>query len=110
MIRCTATRVISALTVVTLGPGLASCATAVPGSNDQEAIVQIPFDYAPDQKAMRQWRALLDALDECHRRGYRDANLVAPPQAICTQQEAGGCSHFRATSSYSCIGMGYQPE
>ncbi len=80
------------------------------GNTSREATVSVAFEFGANDRSERQWRALLTALDKCHREGYQDADLVRSPKAICKESGPNGCSRFAATASYDCIGMGYQSE
>lgn len=85
-----------------------TCTGMVFGCAGGAQIVSQSFSYTPQQQSDHQWRALLAALDDCHREGYQDAYPVGKADAACDRHDAKGCSHFQATQSYECIGMGYQ--
>lgn len=71
-------------------------------------VATVSYEYAPADRSQRQWRAKLTALDECHMKGYQDAEPKGPPQTVCEKSGARSCTVYRASIAYDCIGMGYQ--
>jgi len=69
---------------------------------------EVTGQYQESDQSARQWRAFLDALDQCHREGYQDAAPAAPAATVCDTAAENGCTRFRATASYDCYGLGYQ--
>jgi len=86
---------------------VAGCGTAhTPGH--PYPVATVSYEYAPADRSQRQWRARLTALDECHMKGYLDAEPKGPPQTLCEKSGTRSCSLYKASIAYDCIGMGYQ--
>jgi YecR-like lipoprotein len=90
-------------------PAVVMLAACTAQRSDQgQVIVTVSYRYGESDESTRQWRALLNALDQCHLKGYKDAQPVSPPETICEKAGESSCLRFRATVSYDCFGMGYQ--
>ena len=70
--------------------------------------MNVSFAYGANEKAERQWRAWLTALDECHVDGYQDAFPVGDPAISCDHADGGVCTRFVAHAAYDCVGLAYQ--
>ena len=84
---------------------LAGCSTGRPLRHPYP-VATVSYEYVMANHSEREWRAHLTALDECHMKGYVDAQLKAPPQTICEKPGARGCTLYKASVAYDCIGMG----
>ena len=73
-------------------------------------VVQSDITYGPHDQRVREWRALMAALDRCHGQGYADAQAANPPETRCIESGPEGCRRTLAHLSFDCIGMGYQPN
>ena len=85
---------------------LAACAPQP--SNSGYRVVAADITYGPNDRRDREWRALLTAMDRCHRDGFTDAQPDRPPQSQCLENGATGCTRFAEHLAWDCIGMGYQ--
>ncbi len=70
-------------------------------------VVNVSYDYDANERPARQWHALVQALDLCHAKGYRDAQIVGQPKTSCEQTTRNACTRYSATASYDCIGVNY---
>jgi|GEM_PF-3544477 hypothetical protein len=73
-------------------------------------VVHSDITYGPQDRQMREWNALMAALDRCHGQGYADAQAAGPAQTRCLESGPDGCRRSEARLSFDCIGMGYQPN
>jgi hypothetical protein len=78
---------------------VSGCATHYQGYT----VRSIAYEYADQDPAAHEQRALEAAQDECYIGGDMYAQPVGPPQIV--SDGTATSAHFRATLSYYCIGM-----
>lgn len=64
--------------------------------------VTVNYQYNDQNQLTRDWRALLNAQDQCYFAGFQYAHAAGPPQVI--SEDATNGEH-QATRSFYCIGL-----
>src|SRR5579863_7696606 len=82
---------IAALTLVFCG-----CA------NQGYKVVSVTYQYTDQNRLNGEWRALLNAQDQCYFAGFQYAQAVGPPQIVSDDETTG---ERRAMRSFYCIGL-----
>jgi hypothetical protein len=90
-----APRIVHAL-IATLSLVFSGCA------NQGYKVVSVTYQYTDQNRLTREWRALLNAQDQCYFAGFQYAQAVGSPQIVSDDGTAG---EQRATRSFYCIGL-----